>query len=46
MLSAIGKLEVKTLGLITPDYLPEVHTIRCATPGTARARRRVNRRPS
>jgi outer membrane protein len=25
LLSAIGKLDVKTLGLNTPDYLPEVH---------------------
>jgi outer membrane protein len=25
LLSAIGKLDVKTLGLSTPDYLPEVH---------------------
>jgi outer membrane protein len=25
LLSAIGKLDVKTLGLDTPDYLPEVH---------------------
>ena len=25
MLSAIGRLDVKTLGLNTPDYLPEVH---------------------
>jgi outer membrane protein len=25
LLSAIGKLDVKTLGLTTPDYLPEVH---------------------
>lgn len=25
MLSAIGKLDVRTLGLNTPDYLPEVH---------------------
>jgi len=25
LLSAIGKLDVKTLGLHTPDYLPEVH---------------------
>lgn len=25
LLSAIGKLDVKTLGLKTPDYLPEVH---------------------
>lgn len=25
LLSAVGKLDVKTLGLNTPDYLPEVH---------------------
>ena len=25
LLSAIGRLDVKTLGLNTPDYLPEVH---------------------
>ena len=25
LLSAVGKLDVKTLGLGTPDYLPEVH---------------------
>jgi len=25
LLSAIGRLDVKTLGLTTPDYLPEVH---------------------
>jgi outer membrane protein len=25
LLSAIGKLDVRTLGLNTPDYLPEVH---------------------
>jgi outer membrane protein len=24
-LSAIGRLDVKTLGLNAPDYLPEVH---------------------
>jgi outer membrane protein len=25
LLSAIGRLDVKTLGLNTPDYLPETH---------------------
>ena len=25
LLSAVGRLDVKTLGLDTPDYLPEVH---------------------
>ncbi len=25
LLSAVGKLDVRTLGLNTPDYLPEVH---------------------
>jgi outer membrane protein len=25
LLSAIGRLDVKTLALNTPDYLPEVH---------------------
>jgi len=25
LLSAIGRLDVRTLGLSTPDYLPEVH---------------------
>jgi outer membrane protein len=25
LLSAVGRLDVKTLGLKTPDYLPEVH---------------------
>ena len=25
LLSAIGRLDVKTLGLKTPDYAPEVH---------------------
>ena len=25
LLSAVGRLDVRTLGLNTPDYLPEVH---------------------
>lgn len=43
LLSATGRLDVKTLNLKTPDYLPRCTTIRCATPGTACARRRDNR---
>jgi len=43
LLSAIGKLDVKTLRLQHPDYLLKCITIRCATPGTACARRRGGR---
>ncbi len=46
LLSAIGRLDVKTLGLNTPDYLPTCIITRCATPGTDCARRRASKRPS
>ena len=38
-LSAVGRLDVMTLGLNPPDYLPSAIT-RCATPGRACARAR------
>ena len=39
LLSAIGRLDVKTLVLNTPDYLPRCTTIRCATLAMACVRR-------
>jgi len=43
LLSAIGKLDVKTLALNTPDYLPEVHYHQVRDAWHACARRRDSR---
>ena len=42
LLGAVGRLDVKTLALNTPDYLPEFTTTRSGMPGMACGRRQDN----
>jgi hypothetical protein len=43
LLSATGRLDVKTLGLNTPDYSPEVHYQQVRDPWAARGHRQGSR---